>query len=190
MHQRKLLVKKPLQKPLLARKHPIVRGTKARSTAAFLLIMIFLAASIPTLPIKVNADPATIVVPDDARTITAALQHASDGDTILVKKGTYQEQQLIINKTISLISEDPDNTKIVLTPPVGPYGPLGTWGIDYTVKIGANNVTLSGFTITASGDRPVLLGNGGNVVATGNETRITDNIIETGITAIGDNTHH
>lgn len=133
-------------------------------------------------------EPKTIVVPDDYTSIQDAISNASDGDTIFVKGGTYQERQLVINKTLTLIGENPPTTKIVLSPPVGPYGPLGTFGIDYPIKIEANNVTLSGFTITANGERPVLLSNGGNVVATGTGTRIIGNIIETGLTAIGDQT--
>ena len=82
-------------------------------------------------------EPKTIVVPDDYTSIQDAISNASDGDTIFVKGGTYQERQLVINTTLTLIGENPSTTKIVLSPPVGPYGPLGTFGIDYPIKIEA-----------------------------------------------------
>ena len=60
----------------------------------------------------VKAEPKTIVVPDDYFTITAAIGNASEGDTVFVKKGTYEEHSLVINKTLTLVGEDANNTTI------------------------------------------------------------------------------
>jgi nitrous oxidase accessory protein len=154
-----------------------------------LLILTLLAACLLNAPLPSHAANKTITVPDDYPTIEEAITNALDGDIILVKSGTYQEQQLTINKTLTLIGENPDSTKIVLNPPEGPYGPLGTFGIDYPIKVQANNVTLSGLTIVASGDRPPMLSIGGDVYITGNGARIFDNIFETGVAAIGNQTY-
>jgi len=67
-----------------------------------------------------KAETTTIIVPDDYPTITDAIGNATEGDTIFVKKGTYEcpiNQTLVIDKTISLIGEDAKNTIINLYPP-------------------------------------------------------------------------
>jgi hypothetical protein len=57
----------------------------------------------------------TITVPDDYPTISQAIGNATNGDTIHVKAGTYCEQQILINKTITLIGEDTQNTIIIIS---------------------------------------------------------------------------
>ena len=54
---------------------------------------------------------ATITVPDDYLTIQEAINTASDGDTIFVRNGTYYEN-VVMNKSVSLIGEDSDSTII------------------------------------------------------------------------------
>jgi len=63
-----------------------------------------------------NAEPRTLVVPDNYPTIKAALENAVDGDTVLVKKGVYHEN-LKVNASISLVGEDRDTTIIDGNPP-------------------------------------------------------------------------
>jgi hypothetical protein len=41
------------------------------------------------MPLSVEAGSKTLVVPDDHPTIASAIGNATQGDTILVKKGTY-----------------------------------------------------------------------------------------------------
>jgi len=79
----------------------------------------------------INAD---IVVPDDYPTIQEAINAAVNGDTIIVRNGTYYEN-VIINKTISLVGEDKETTII-------DGGEL--WSV---VRILANDVIVQGFTI-------------------------------------------
>jgi serine protease len=59
-----------------------------------------------------KAEARAITVPGDYSTIQQAVSAAVDGDTILVKAGTYNENVLIFNKSISLIGEGAGNTTI------------------------------------------------------------------------------
>jgi parallel beta-helix repeat protein len=81
----------------------------------------------------------TRVVPDEYPTIDAAIRAASSGDTIRVKSGVYQEN-LVIDKSLSLIGEDRRNTTI-----------MGNGGVERGVNavltLAVNGVTVSGFDI-------------------------------------------
>jgi len=71
----------------------------SKKVAVVLILMSLTAASIVASK-PVNAGSKTITVPDDYSTITAAIGNAADGDTIFVRKGTYEEpinQTLVIN---------------------------------------------------------------------------------------------
>jgi nitrous oxidase accessory protein NosD len=94
--------------------------------------------------VTVKAEAATVVVPDDFSTIQEAVEYAAEGDTVFVKNGVYtvdDNTTLVIDKTLSLIGEDPENTVI-----------LGAFSLypedDVAIRVAAPNVTLSGFTIT------------------------------------------
>ena len=80
----------------------------------------------------------TIRVPQDYPTIQAAINAADPGDIILVFSGTYYEN-VVVDKSLTLIGEDPSTTTIV-----GSEG--GMFGEDVvTIKFGS--VSISGFTI-------------------------------------------
>ena len=66
-----------------------------RKTFAVLLCLFFLTVSglIVSLPVKANS--RTIIVPDDYVSIQEAIDNASDGDTIFLKKGVYVENPTI-----------------------------------------------------------------------------------------------
>jgi len=59
----------------------------------------------------VEANPITIVVPDDYEKIQWAIGNASNGDTIFVRAGTYYEN-IFVSKTVSLIGENKNTTII------------------------------------------------------------------------------
>ncbi|MCZ2809620.1 MAG: PQQ-binding-like beta-propeller repeat protein [Candidatus Bathyarchaeota archaeon] len=146
-----------------------------RFASRFILLFI-LCSALVSLP-KINiarAEPETIVVPDDYPTIIAAIGNASEGDTVFVKKGTYQGN-LIIDKSLLLIGEDSRTTTIV---GVGTH-PMGWYN---TISVNANGVTISGFTINETGAGAI---SGINLHC--NRTQITDNNINTyyGIIAVG-----
>jgi nitrous oxidase accessory protein len=112
-----------------------------------LLVTVCLIACIIVIP-PAKASPKTIVVPDNYATIQDAIDNASAGDTIFVRSGTYN-QNLTIGKPLSLIGQDAQTTtltmpkiySIILGAPVGPP-------TTYVVSINANNVNISGFTVT------------------------------------------
>jgi parallel beta-helix repeat protein len=177
-------------------------GASMGKSAAAMLVLVFLTAPCIIVPLPVNAGSKTIVVPDDYPTISSAIGNATAGDTIFVKKGTYKEQTLTINKTLSLIGEDADNTIISLHPPwvpTGGYSPFGEpeYFYDFPIKITANNVKVSGFKIISNSSRsPRLSGVGtqitGNNITTGlwlenAEQSITGNIVRGSIQCIGNN---
>ena len=79
-----------------------------------------------------KASPKTITVPDDYPTIQAAIDGASDGDTVFVKKGTYSEN-LTVAKSLSLVGENRETTIVV--------GEGNT-----AVLVRHDNVNVTGFT--------------------------------------------
>jgi parallel beta-helix repeat protein len=85
-------------------------GTVSKSIA-LVLVALFLTSLVVLPPTTVKAQSKTIVVPDDYPTIQAAIGNASQGDTILVKSGTYYET-LVINKPLFLIGESQETTFI------------------------------------------------------------------------------
>jgi len=81
------------------------------------------------------ATPATIVVPSQGyETIQKAINAANLGDIIRVTAGTYYEN-LLVNKSVSIIGENPATTII-------DGGGLGT-----VVTIPSTNVIINGFTV-------------------------------------------
>jgi parallel beta-helix repeat protein len=108
--------------------------------AAFVIILFSLAlASLFDVSVQpVKASPKAIIVPQDFSTINAAITGASNGDTILVKKGIYNEN-IVIDKPITLEGEDKASTIIDGS------------GKGTVVWINANVTVLSGFTIQNSG---------------------------------------
>jgi len=109
-----------------------------KTVVAMLLVFSFVFVSFPQIEV-VTAEPKTIVVPDDFSTIQAAIDASSEGDTVFVKSGTYNES-VSVDHPISLIGEDPATTTII-----GDYRLNGT-----VVLIRHNNVSITGFTVQPS----------------------------------------
>jgi parallel beta-helix repeat protein len=87
-----------------------------------------------------------ILVPENYTSIQEAINAAAPGDTIYVNNGTHYEN-IIINKTITLVGKNPETTII--------DGSTLTSSYDSTVSIyGANarDVIVSNFTIKGSAD--------------------------------------
>lgn len=150
------------------------------------LVLLIISLMVPCI-LKIQlgkAAPKTITVPDDYPTITAAIRNANDGDTIFVKKGTYEEKALEINKSLSLVGEDAESTKINLDPPT--FQVIGEniftrkpeistlW--NNSISIDADSVTISGFAIVTPG---------GDVSIKGNRNRIVGNNIKTAVVVNG-----
>jgi parallel beta-helix repeat protein len=143
--------------------------------SATLILVLVLAASSILFVTPVKGEYKTIVVPDDYPKISSAIGNATDGDIILVKKGTYEEKTLTISKTLSLRGEDPNQTTINLNPPYNETKILTQTFRTYAnaITINANDVKLEGFTIATSG---------GKISVTGNRNQITNNTISTDLT--------
>jgi parallel beta-helix repeat protein len=93
--------------------------------------------------------PGIIRVPQDYPTIQEAINAASNGTTILVAPGYYVEN-VIVNKTVSLVGEERTETFIA------PY--FGT-----AVSIVADNVNVTNFTIEW-GDVGIYSNSSGNII--------------------------
>jgi nitrous oxidase accessory protein len=108
------------------------------------LIAVIIISSIVILQLPTFKEQSKIiVVPDDYPTIQSAIDNASAGDTIYVKKGTYPSDAIVISKSVSLIGEATNETIIQGT--YYYHGPLSLW---HTIVIEASNVRICNFTIT------------------------------------------
>ena len=173
---------------------------------ALALILTLLFSAVAGTQIVKKARAETIIVPDDYASIQSAIDKADDGNTVFVKKGTYEERVLEINKSILVLGEDKDKTIINFDPPVVNYTFLYhiLQGYSIAITIDANDVKFSGFTITlptdmhclgginANGDRIEIvsnnLGRRVNVRLNGTMAKVSGNSIPAGMNIIGD--HH
>jgi len=150
-----------------------------------ILSIILTSLLLPSSAITVNAEihitSSTIYVDDDGpadyNNIQNAIDNASDGDTVFVYDGYYQEK-IVIDKSINLIGEDKDITIINAN------------RSGNAVVINANGVSVSGFSIVCSSYTSYKDGNG--IYITSNNNNIFDNIIENNLIGIGlsESSHH
>ena len=176
-----------------------------RRTLALLFVLVLVASSIAMF-LPVNAESRTIVVPDDFPTISLAIENASTGDIVFVKKGTYQESTLEINKSLQLIGEDVDETTLNLDPPLFETRIMRSnkiWVPVTAITINADNVKLQGFTINmprgdygygsglhANGDRIGVIDNkiaNSSLYLSGTSISVTDNLIASTLEVAGSN---
>jgi len=109
---------------------------KIKLSILFSLILFAFLVSFPRIE-DVTADPKILVVPNEYSSIQEAIDNAVAGDTIYVQRGEYHEN-LVINKSLSLVGENVDTTIIDGNPPEGYRIPI---------KIQADNVSVSGFKV-------------------------------------------
>jgi len=140
-----------------------------KKTIAAIFILVLTAASLAAL-MPAKAQARTIIVPDDYPTIQTAINAASTGDTVFFRKGTYDgpiNQTLVIDKSISLIGENAEDTVIKLHPIYNVTWIFATPFFDYTdaIRIDANDVTIFNLTLTyighirINGERVQIVGN-------------------------------
>jgi len=106
-----------------------------------LCLVVFLVCSLMLVK-PTNALDKTIVVPTDYPTIQQAIDSANNGDTVFVKKGYYPET-LVVNKSISIVGEDRNQTIID-----------GQKKLSQVVLLEADNITFANFTLGNSGFVP------------------------------------
>jgi nitrous oxidase accessory protein NosD len=154
-------------------------------TLTLLLAVLFISSLVMAQPIFVKAQSKTIIVPDDFATIQSAINHATNGGTVYVRSGIYTENELSITKSISLIGENVETTKIKLNSekhdePLYPEFPdiyRAIW-YDRAMAVYADNFVLSGLTISTTG---------GDINITGNNNKIESNFISAPLTVLGFN---
>lgn len=138
---------------------------RALLRAGLLLTLVFsiiLSVSVLSKPVRLGfCSGGVIVVPDDFQNIGWAVGNASEGDTILVKSGSYLESLIFVDKTVTLIGENAENTIID-----------GGGTIQSIFHVIANNVVIENLTLqdTSSTTYPptpaVSLSNTANVTLT------------------------
>jgi len=152
-----------------------------RKNVALLFVLVLTLSSISFLPVK--AESKTIVVPDDYSTIASAIGNATDGDTILIRSGTYLEHSLSINKTLSLIGENVKNTIIRDIDKPQPYftSPLIAGATAITVETQADDVVITGLTIETNNVGADQSFVGFSIASYGIRTQIFNNYLPEGI---------
>jgi len=104
----------------------------------------------------VKANPNSIWVPDNYTTIQEAINNADEGETIFVRANKTYYEHVVINKTVSLVGENPNTTIIDGS------------GTGIVVRSNSPNVEIRGFTIQNGGISPdsgVIIGSCiGNIV--------------------------
>jgi nitrous oxidase accessory protein len=136
-------------------------------TLALALVLVFLTASTIITFLPAKAENKTIVVPDDYPTIAEAIGNATNGDTILVRSGTYKEHSLVITKSLTLVGENAETTIIKDIDPSTPLFSSNMMVGPTAITISANNVTISGFTINNAS--PDIGGGGVGTLIIGNK---------------------
>ncbi len=87
--------------------------------------------------------------PADFRDIPSAINASADGDTIVVKAGTYGRRVSFNNKAVTLTSENPDDPNIVGATIIDIPATTGH-SVSFDIEEGPGSV-LTGFTITGRG---------------------------------------
>mgnify|MGYP001096186171 CR=1 FL=1 len=142
-------------------------GNPTKNLTFILCGLLILSLSISSTSFSAQTISKTIIVDQegtgDYTTITDAIAGSNNGDTIIVHQGVYEENNIVIDKTIELLGENSsstiiqgDETKTILI-------------------IQANEVIVNGFTITKGGDW-----GGENIALNSNNVTISGNIIEMG----------
>lgn len=137
-----------------------------KTLCVFLYALLIVSLLINLLPLETSAQQTSQVhnlnKDEDYETIQQAINAASVGDVIYVGNGTYPEQ-VVVNKTVSLLGEDRFNTII------------DGGGNGNVIFITADNVTVTGFSIQNSGSVLTL---GGVYINHTVNNKITGNIIK------------
>ncbi|EMR75118.1 nitrous oxidase accessory protein [Thermoplasmatales archaeon SCGC AB-540-F20] len=144
-----------------------MQNSEFRKGLVLAIILLFVGACVIPSTVGFIEEKTTSTNASYDGYIQDLIDNASVGDTIYVPSGMYYEN-IIINKSISLIGED-KNTTII-----------DGGGSGDIVRITAYWVTISGFTIQYSGDG----WNNAGITIRSEYNSITDNIIKNNVNGI------
>jgi len=106
--------------------------------------------ALSTVGVLVGSSHTIYVNPDES--IQAAIDNASDGDTIIVRDGTYTEN-VDVNKRLTIMSENGSSTTKVIAADSN----------DSVFEVTADHVSISGFTITGGNYGIYVFGNANEI---------------------------
>jgi parallel beta-helix repeat protein len=151
-----------------------------------MLLSAFTLKAEPVKQYPIESLSATITVPDDFPTIQKAVNAANPNDTVYVRTGTYNEN-ILLNKTINLIGENPHTTIINGSGLGTTYSPtVGTYGETF------HSVKVCNFTITGSRiawgiyvqlnskawvENNIITGNSGGIILSCDNSTVINNTI-------------
>jgi parallel beta-helix repeat protein len=133
-----------IESKLIAKNRPIERDG---ISSIFMLVLFTLAVSSFLSEVTtVTSHPEVLVVDDDGgadfTTIQEAINNATSGDVVFVRSGIYHEKIVVDKSNLTVIGEGNQLTII----DGGGDGPV--------VRISADDVVFTGFTVRQGGDRP------------------------------------
>ena len=120
------------------------------------VLMVFLAV-LPCTAAVITVDPDGSA---DYQTVQEAINNAQDGDTIVVRPGTYQEQVGFNSRAVTVRSADPNDSAVVEATIIAASS---GYSVFFDFGEGSDSV-LEGFTITGrgifcTGASPTIRGN-------------------------------
>lgn len=110
-----------------------------QNTQKVLALTVILLSAIWLINLQMGTASKTINVPTDYTTVSQAINHAVDGDTIAVQSGIYHEN-IDVNKSVAIVGAGSKTTIII-----GEGGLTG--GQQPVVALDAKGAEISGFTI-------------------------------------------
>lgn len=132
----------------------------------------------------VGAGPSMLIVGDDGfNSIQEAINSASPGDTIFVRKGTYYEN-IVVNKSITLVGEDKENTiidggsKENVISVKAPYVNISEFTIRNSAPFTSCGISIERYKTIINNNKIVNNGVGIQVIFPG-ENQIYENVIST-----------
>jgi nitrous oxidase accessory protein len=138
--------------------------------AAIFLVLVFLSSTIPVAIVPVRA--ITIIVPDSYPTIGAAIDNAYNGDTIMIRAGTYNET-LFIDVSVVLVGDSPDTT-VINGPSIYNSTLSNSPDLSTAIQVEANNVKILSVQINNGVGKGIVVNPGSNFA------EIADNALNCG----------
>jgi parallel beta-helix repeat protein len=159
-----------LKEPPMRISSTLAVGSPTARVAAIVAATLLIGAAVAGAGIAgsriLGADGSIVVDPSgggDYRTIAEAVANAADGDTVLVRPGTYIEA-VVVDKDITLTGDGPVEDIVISAPDDGPTAVLSpSWGSaadPFAVQLLGVDAELS--NLTFRGERSTVVATGGD----------------------------